>query len=129
MSEINIFGNHLCEQLNNCNKKPSTLIFKKSDYDLDWCERIAKFRNYDRILCEKCNQKLDYYCKDCYEDETDNEERERMLYGKCKECLRIKRNNKWCLHHFQQDFDKWTSGNKDIDELIQDIQLSADENI
>src|SRR5205809_1553751 len=27
--------------------------------------------------------------------------------------------------HFQQNFDNWTSGNNDIDKLIQDSQLSA----
>jgi hypothetical protein len=27
--------------------------------------------------------------------------------------------------HFQQNFKNWTSGNKDIDKFIQDIQLSA----
>jgi len=48
-----------------------------------------------------------------------------MLYETCKECFQVKMSYSWCLHHFQQDFDKWTSGNKDIDKLIQSIQLSA----
>ena len=35
----------------------------------------------------------------------------------------------WCQFcnskHFQQDFNKWTSGNKEIDEFIQKFQLNA----
>ena len=35
----------------------------------------------------------------------------------------------WCQScnskHFQQDFNKWTSGNKEIDEFIQKFQLNA----
>src|SRR6266496_1624366 len=47
-------------------------------------------------LCEECNQKKDYYW--------------------CKACN---------AKHFQQNFEKWTSGNVDIDKFIQDAQLSA----
>jgi hypothetical protein len=42
------------------------------------------------------------------------------LNDKCKKCD--------CMcsaFHFQQNFDNWTSGNEDIDEFIQNIQLSA----
>src|SRR5947207_2462070 len=66
----------------------------------------------------------------CSQEETDYTEIQRMHYGKCKECFRINASDNWCLHcnskHFQQDFDKWTSGNKNIDKLIQDTQLSAE---
>jgi len=53
--------------------------FKISDYYLDEDERIAKFKDFDLILCEKCNQKIKdnfYYCKDCYSKETDDMERD-----------------------------------------------------
>src|SRR5688572_25852714 len=135
MSEENVFDIEENNQLNNNdNKQQSTVVFKISDYDLDKDERRAKFKDYDLILCEKCNQKFDshyyLYCEDCYSKETDDTERKRMFYGKCKECSQVKMKNDWCLHcnskRFQQDFDKWTSGNKDIDKLIQDIQLSAE---
>src|ERR1043166_2076130 len=47
-------------------------------------------------------------------------------YGLCKECSQ---RFWWCQScnskHFQQDFNKWTSGNKEIDELIQKFQLNA----
>jgi hypothetical protein len=58
-----------------------------------------------------------------------NEElRERYKkYGLCKECNQPNNNQfysiQWCQScnskHFQQDFNKWTSGNKEIDEFIQ----------
>ena len=37
--------------------------------------------------------------------------------------------NSWCrkcnARHFRQDFDKWTSGNKEIDYFIQNTQIHA----
>ena len=59
-----------------------------------------------------------------------NEElRERYKkYGLCKECSQPC-TYFWCQScnskHFQQDFNKWTSGNKEIDEFIQNFQLNA----
>ena len=44
-------------------------------------------------------------CPDCNED-----------YGWCKQCN---------AKRFQQDFHKWTSGNKFIDKFIQESQLNA----
>ncbi|POG65200.1 kinase-like domain-containing protein [Rhizophagus irregularis DAOM 181602=DAOM 197198] len=43
-----------------------------------------------------------------------------VLNNKCKEC-----NNVCNTIHFQQNFGNWTSGNNDIDKLIQDTQLSV----
>ena len=60
-----------------------------------------------------------------------NEElRERYKnHGLCKECSQPNTGYKWCQScnskHFQQDFNKWTSGNKEIDEFIQKFQLNA----
>ena len=60
-----------------------------------------------------------------------NEElRERYKkYGLCKECSQPNTGSRWCQscnsEHFQQDFNKWTSGNKEIDEFIQKFQLNA----
>src|SRR6266487_3702185 len=67
-----------------------------------------------------------------------NEElRERYKkYGLCKECSQPNTGydnsydcHGWCQScnskHFQQDFNKWTSGNKEIDEFIQKFQLNA----
>ena len=50
-------------------------------------------------------------------------------YGLCKECNQPNIGNYWCQScnskHFKQDFNKWTSGNKEIDEFIQNFQLNA----
>src|SRR5437764_12908119 len=60
-----------------------------------------------------------------------NEElRERYkMHGLCKECSQPNTGEDWCQScnskHFQQDFNKWTSGNKEIDEFIQKFQLNA----
>jgi len=64
-----------------------------------------------------------------------NEElRERYKnYRLCEECSQPNigafNNYPWCQScnskHFQQDFNKWTSSNKEIDEFIQKFQLNA----
>ncbi|RIA99196.1 kinase-like domain-containing protein [Glomus cerebriforme] len=47
----------------------------------------------------------------------------------CEECNQPETNLNWCQpcnsKRFQQDFNKWSSGNKEIDEFIQNIQLNA----
>ena len=53
--------------------------------------------------------------------------------GLCKECSQPNTGRyfhiPWCQScnsdHFQQDFNKWTGGNKEIDEFIQKFQLNA----
>src|ERR1044072_580107 len=60
-----------------------------------------------------------------------NEElRERYKeYGLCMECSQPNTGYEWCqscnFKHFQQEFNKWTSGNKELDEFIQKFQLNA----
>jgi hypothetical protein len=47
-----------------------------------------------------------------------------VLNNKCKIC------NKICnAIHFQQNFENWTSGNNDINKLIQNIQLMAHDDV
>src|ERR1700733_10969686 len=50
-------------------------------------------------------------------------------YGLCKKCIRPNTGYNWCQScngkRFQQNFQNWTSGNHDIDELIQRTQLDA----
>ena len=54
-------------------------------------------------------------------------------YGLCRECKQPNTdsyyNEYWCQScngkRFQQNFQNWTSGNHDIDELIQQTQLNA----
>ena len=48
-------------------------------------------------------------------------------YGLCEECKQPNTHYSWCQScngkRFQQNFQNWTSGNHDIDELIQRTQL------
>ncbi|SRR6266498_5153529 len=120
-------------QPENDDKKPRIAIV---DYNLNALERLEKYKGYDQVLCEKCNKAIDirnlYHCKECFEKETDEKEKNRIMFAICKECLQPNTGyDIWCLHcnskHFQQNFDKWTSGNKDIDELIKTKQLTAKE--
>ena len=50
-------------------------------------------------------------------------------YGLCKKCWKPKTYYDWCkscnASHFRQDFDKWTSGNTEIDYFIQNTQIHA----
>jgi len=52
-----------------------------------------------------------------------------MKFGECSSCKRENTGRDWCQNcnskRFQQDFHKWTSGNKRIDKLIQEVQLKA----
>jgi hypothetical protein len=52
-----------------------------------------------------------------------------QIFGLCSECNRPNTYSNWCKEcyskKFKQNFDDWTSGNKQIDKFIQESQLSA----
>ena len=54
-------------------------------------------------------------------------------HGLCPECNKSNTYPNWCQQcnakRFQQDFHKWTSGNKFIDKFIQESQLNAQYNL
>src|SRR5581483_12502576 len=93
----------------------------------DVFEQIKDFDRYNlseeqKLLIDKLipNEEL----KQDYED-----------YGLCKECKQPNTDNDhigqvWCNQcnskRFQQNFKNWTSGNNDIDKLIQESQLNAE---
>src|ERR1041385_5759626 len=56
-------------------------------------------------------------------------ENDNTRYGLCPECNKPKTSKYWCnqcnAKRFQQDFPNWTSGNKFIDNFIQESQLNA----
>ncbi|RHZ46204.1 hypothetical protein Glove_629g10 [Diversispora epigaea] len=65
-------------------------------------------------------------------DKPDNEETPKVDYGDygiCEECGNKNTNYNWCLQcnsqHFQQNFGNWTSGNKDVDKIIQESQSNC----
>src|SRR5438105_209655 len=99
---------------------------------------------YNKLSDDVINQIKDFTYGELTEEQNSlidelipNEElRERYKeYGLCKECSQPNTgnnkyiNNPFCQtcnsKHFQQDFNKWTSGNKEIDEFIQNFQLNA----
>ncbi|RIA92581.1 hypothetical protein C1645_764703 [Glomus cerebriforme] len=53
-------------------------------------------------------------------------------FGLCFQCNRPNTGENWCKvcnsEKFRQDFDKWTSGNENIDKFIQEAQLNANNN-
>ncbi|RHZ81728.1 hypothetical protein Glove_117g125 [Diversispora epigaea] len=58
----------------------------------------------------------------------ESEESENNL-GKCSKCHQYYTGGNWChsckAKQFQNEFDKWTSGDKEIDKFIQQMQLDA----
>ena len=56
-------------------------------------------------------------------------DKRKQVYGICGECGKPGTGEKWCqpcnAKRFEENFKNWTSGNKDIDELIQHSQLNA----
>ena len=70
----------------------------------------------------------------CYGITKDSETNNFMMvinckYNLCEECKQPNTGRLWCqscnAQHFQQNFKIWTSGNHDIDEFIQNVQLKA----
>ncbi|EXX54109.1 Skm1p [Rhizophagus irregularis DAOM 197198w] len=59
----------------------------------------------------------------------DEIEKRKEVYGICGECNEPGTGENWCqscnAKRFEENFKNWTSGNKDIDELIQHSQLNA----
>lgn len=101
------------------------------DRDLNIDERKEKYRSRE-IICEKNWKHVinHYHCMDCLDEKTDDKEKAHLRYGICKECSQPNTGSIiWCsfcnIKYLQQDFDKWTSENEDIDELIKNSQLKA----
>ena len=102
----------------------NTPALKLSD---DVINQIKDFLKYYYDLTEEQKSLIDKLIP--------NEElRERYKkYELCEECSQPNTSRfgdfPWCQScnskHFQQDFNKWTSGNKEIDEFIQKFQLNA----
>ncbi|RGB41511.1 hypothetical protein C1646_810648 [Rhizophagus diaphanus] len=59
----------------------------------------------------------------------DDIEKRKEVYGICGVCNEPGTGEEWCQHcnakRFEENFKNWSSGNKDIDELIQHSQLNA----
>ena len=86
---------------------------------------------YNKLTDDVINQLKDFKYYDLTEEQKSlidelipNEElRERYKkHGLCYECSQPNISSRWCQScnskHFQQKFNKWTSGNKEIDKFI-----------
>ena len=91
---------------------------------------------YNKLSDDVINQIKEFEDKDLTDysliDELIPNEELREQYKKyalCKECNQPNSNDYWCQScnskRFQNDFNKWTSGNKEIDEFIQNFQSNA----
>ncbi|CAB5352518.1 unnamed protein product [Rhizophagus irregularis] len=75
--------------------------------------------------CIRCKQvdSETKFCETCISKNCENK------YGRCFECKQVNTQKEWCQicnsKRFQQNFGNWTSGNDDIDKLIQNTQLTA----
>ncbi|RHZ82342.1 hypothetical protein Glove_109g235 [Diversispora epigaea] len=62
-------------------------------------------------------------------EETGETEESDDTPGKCSKCHQDNTGRNWChpcnAKQFQNEFDKWTSGDREIDKFIQQIQLNA----
>src|SRR5947208_12634223 len=94
----------------------------------DVFEQIKDFDRYELYLTKEQKLLIDKLIP--------NEELKQRYkkYGLCKGCKQINTSkdifdNFWCQpcnsKHFQQNFKNWTSGNSDVDKLIQESQLNA----
>ena len=104
---------------NTYNKLSDDVINQIKDFKPNWdCD----FPFYDDLTDEQ---------KSLIDELIPNEElREQYKkYALCKECNQPNSNDYWCQScnskRFQNDFNKWTSGNEEIDEFIQNFQSNA----
>ncbi|PKY61589.1 hypothetical protein RhiirA4_522861, partial [Rhizophagus irregularis] len=59
-------------------------ILNTFDYNLNLDERREKYKIYDHIVCEKCDNEIfnwNYYCTSCYYKETDINKKGHMKFG------------------------------------------------
>ena len=54
-----------------------------------------------------------------------------MIYGPCPDCKRQRTSTMWCktcdVANLKNNFNNWTSGNRDIDDFIRHTQLNANQ--
>src|SRR5437764_516221 len=90
----------------------------------DVINQIKDFNHYESLTEEQ---------KSLIDELFPNEElKERYKkYGLCYECRQPNIGPLWCQscysQHFQHDFDKWTSGNKEIDENVGSNKIGTTE--
>ncbi|GBC12368.2 kinase-like domain-containing protein [Rhizophagus irregularis DAOM 181602=DAOM 197198] len=98
------------------NEKPKDLW----EYDSKYQKRVTISTIDSTIELENVFERIVYI---------EDLEKRRQAYGICGECKEPGTGEYWCqscnAKRFKDNFKNWTSGNKDIDEFIQQSQLNA----
>ncbi|CAB4431325.1 unnamed protein product [Rhizophagus irregularis] len=94
-------------------------LWKGADYDYQLHVTISTINSTTELI-EEATRKVVYM---------NDLEKRKQVYGICGECNEPGTGVKWCqpcnAKRFRDNFKNWTSGNKDIDEFIQQSQLNA----
>ncbi|CAG8445248.1 7376_t:CDS:2 [Acaulospora colombiana] len=65
---------------------------------------------------------LNVDCFDEYDEQDANPVKYQRIFNDCPECQGIQKHYQWCqpcaARHFKENFDKWSSGNEEIDNII-----------
>ncbi|RIA81807.1 kinase-like domain-containing protein [Glomus cerebriforme] len=105
---------------NNSEVKPSNL-WKSVDYD-EYQKHVTISKTIDSTAesAKETNEKVVYM---------EDLEKRKQVYGICGECNEPGTGEKWCnpcnAKRFKDNFKNWTSGDKYIDEFMQQSQLNA----
>ncbi|EXX66702.1 Ste20p [Rhizophagus irregularis DAOM 197198w] len=103
-------------------KKNLESLWKESEDNYEYQEHVITNSTIDSTikLMEESDRKVVYM---------NDLEKRKQVYGICGECNEPGTGRKWCqpcnAKRFKDNFKNWTSGNKDIDEFIQQSQLNA----
>ena len=85
---------------------------------IKWCVTISPIDS--TIESEEIDKKVVYM---------EDLEKRKEVYGICGECNEPGTGTHWCkpcnAKRFKKNFKNWTSGNENIDKLIQNLQLNA----
>ncbi|CAB4414721.1 unnamed protein product [Rhizophagus irregularis] len=107
------------ENLNKTSKEKPRNLWKKFDWN-EYQSHVTVSSINSVTKSEEIDDSVIYM---------DDIEKRKEVYGICGECNEPGTGEKWCqpcnAKRFEENFKNWTSGNKDIDELIQHSQLNA----
>ncbi|EXX57482.1 kinase-like domain-containing protein [Rhizophagus irregularis DAOM 181602=DAOM 197198] len=94
-----------------------------------WKRGSAQYQEYVSIFHINSTAEEEYNKTDDRVIYIEDLEKREEIYGTCWECKEPGTGELWCqscnAKRFKENFKNWTSGNKDIDEFIQDSQLNA----
>ena len=94
-----------------------------------WIKLGVEPKNYNFISWLRDQQQVDWEWANNKPVEFAYLQERYHFYGLCQHCQQINTSKDWCQpcksKHYQENFSNWTSGNPEIDKLIQQHQLAA----